>query len=189
MKTYVVYMHKNKVNGKVYIGQTCNINKRWLPSAYSSSPHFYHAIQKYGWDNFEHKILKSKLTKAEADQLEIQLISQYNSMNPNYGYNMNEGGSFPINVDGECNPFYGKKHSEESLTIMRAKKYGGNNPMAKAVRCLNTQEVFPSCREASNWCGIARQNIQRCCRGGRPTAGKHPITKEKLKWRYIEDEI
>ena len=110
-------------------------------------------------------------------------------MNPNYGYNMNEGGSFPINVDGECNPFYGKKHSEESLTIMKAKKYGGNNPMAKAVRCLNTQEVFPSCREASDWCGIARQNIQRCCRGGRPTAGKHPITKEKLKWRYIEDEI
>lgn len=44
MKTYVVYMHKNKINGKVYIGQTCNVNKRWLPSAYFGSPHFYHAI-------------------------------------------------------------------------------------------------------------------------------------------------
>ena len=44
MKTYVVYMHKNKINGKVYIGQTCNIQKRWLPSSYIGSPHFYHAI-------------------------------------------------------------------------------------------------------------------------------------------------
>lgn len=40
-----------------------------------------------------------------------------------------------------------------------------------------------------DWCGIARQNIQRCARGGRPTAGKHPKTGEKLKWRYIADEI
>lgn len=31
--------------------------------------------------------------------------------------------------------------------------------------------------------------IQRCCRSGRSSAGKHPITGEKLKWRYVEDEI
>lgn len=42
-------------------------------------------------------------------------------MNSDYGYNINEGGSFPINVDGEHNPFYGKKHSEKSLKIMREK--------------------------------------------------------------------
>ena len=73
--------------------------------------------------------------------------------------------------------------------IMKQKKYGGNNPNAKPVKCITTGEIFPSCREASDWCGISRQNINRCAKGGRPTAGKHPITNEKLEWRYIEDEI
>jgi hypothetical protein len=70
---------------------------------------------------------------------------------------------------------------------MKAKKYGGNNPNAKAVKCLTTGEIFPSCREASDWCKIPRQNIHRCCKGGRPSAGKHPETGEKLVWKYLED--
>lgn len=189
MKEYVVYMHKNKINNKVYIGQTCNIKKRWAPQAYQGSTYFYHAICKYGWKNFQHIILQSQLNKQQADKKEIEMIAKYNSTNQKYGYNISIGGGIFPNTSGKNNPFYGKHHSKQSLKIMKDKKYGGKNPMAKAVRCLNTQEVFPSCREASDWCGIARQNIQRCCRGGRPTAGKHPITKEKLKWRYLEDEI
>lgn len=48
-------MHKNKINNKVYIGQTHQtLKERWGKngSGYRTSPHFYHAIQKYGWDNF-----------------------------------------------------------------------------------------------------------------------------------------
>ena len=26
---YVVYIHKNILNGKVYVGQTCNLSERW----------------------------------------------------------------------------------------------------------------------------------------------------------------
>ena len=42
--------------------------KRWGVNGrnYKSSPHFYSAIQKYGWDNFEHNILFTNLTKEEA---------------------------------------------------------------------------------------------------------------------------
>ncbi len=189
MDNNVVYMHRNKINNKVYIGQTCNLNKRWHPSSYIGSSYFYSAIQKYGWDNFEHIIIKDNLTQEEANKLEIEYIKKYKSTNSNFGYNLAEGGKHGCVLIGSNNGFYGKHHSEKSLKIMREKKYGGNNPTAKKVRCLNTGIIFPSCREASDWCGIARQNIQRCCRGGRPSAGKHPITEEKLKWRYIEDEI
>ena len=189
MNDNVVYMHRNKINGKVYIGQTHNLDRRWHPSSYIGSPYFYYAIQKYGWDNFEHIILEDNLTSEEADKLEIEYIAKYDSTNSQFGYNLSEGGNRKCVLIGINNGFYGKHHTEEALKIMKEKKYGGNNPIAKQVRCLNTNQIFPSCREASDWCGISRQNIERCCRGGRPSAGKHPITGEKLKWRYIEDEI
>ena len=189
MNKIVVYMHLNNINKKMYIGQTKDIKKRWIPSRYKNSPFFYSAILKYGLDNFSHTILKENLSQEEANYWEKYYIQKYSTTNENFGYNLAEGGAHSRVLVGKNNGFYGKKHTEESLKIMKEKKKGGNNPTAKKVRCLNTNEVFPSCREASDWCGISRQNIQRCCRGGRPSAGKHPITKEPLKWRYVEDEI
>ena len=51
---YTVYQHKNKINGKRYFGITSRKpEERWGYNGrnYKSSPHFYSAIQKYGWDN------------------------------------------------------------------------------------------------------------------------------------------
>ena len=185
----VVYKHTNKINNKVYIGQTNNYSKRCSPCNYTGSTYFYHAIEKYSWDNFQHEFLKTNLTQEEADYWECYFIKKYQSTNPQYGYNMCEGGNHKTILYGEKNGFYGKQHTSENIKIMKQKKYGGNNPNAKKIKCITTGEVFPSCREASDWCGIARQNISRCARGERPTAGKHPITKEKLKWSYVEYEI
>ena len=50
-----IYMHKNKINGKVYIGQTIqdDPNKRWKNGHnYKTCTFFAHAIKKYGWNNF-----------------------------------------------------------------------------------------------------------------------------------------
>lgn len=68
--------------------------KRWSVNGcnYKSSPHFYSAIQKYGWDNFEHNILFTNLTKEEACLKEQELIKQFNSMDRNFGYNSTSGG-------------------------------------------------------------------------------------------------
>lgn len=91
---YIAYQHKNKINGKVYIGITMqDPERRWRHGeGYKSSPHFYAAIQKYGWDNFEHNILFENLTKEEACQKEQELITEFNSMNRKYGYNSTSGG-------------------------------------------------------------------------------------------------
>lgn len=90
---YVVYIHKNILNGKVYVGQTCNLSERWRNNGknYFNSIKFYNAIKKYGWDNFTHEVAYSNLNKQAADKLEKELIHKYNSIEE--GYNLKEGGS------------------------------------------------------------------------------------------------
>lgn len=99
---YTVYQHKNKINGKVYIGITKQKpEQRWRHGqGCKSSPHFYAAIQKYGWDNFEHNILFQNLTKEEACKKEQELIAKYHSMDREFGYNSTSGGDmFTMNKE------------------------------------------------------------------------------------------
>lgn len=79
---YVVYIHKNISNGKVYVGQTCNLSERWRNNGknYFNSIKFYNAIKKYGWNNFTHEVVYSNLNKQAADKLEKELIHKYNSI-------------------------------------------------------------------------------------------------------------
>ena len=95
---YYVYQHRNKVNGKSYIGITSQMPEhRWGTNGknYTSSPHFQAAILRYGWDNFEHIILAENLSKDEACAIEIKLIRKFESDNPSFGYNCTSGGEMP----------------------------------------------------------------------------------------------
>ena len=94
---YIVYCHINKINNKKYIGQTCRSletrsgkNGRY----YKNCIAFYNAIKKYGWDNFEHKVLFENLSKDSADRIEKILIQTFRTQNPDYGYNIQNGGTF-----------------------------------------------------------------------------------------------
>lgn len=58
----IIYCHKNKVNGKCYIGQTSKdlafrVGKE-PSSAYSNNKDFASDIKKYSWENFESLILE-----------------------------------------------------------------------------------------------------------------------------------
>lgn len=91
---YSVYMHINKVNNKKYVGITSRDPElRWQNgTAYKRNPHFNAAIQKYGWDNFEHVILHSGLSHQCACEYERKYILELNLKNNQYGYNMTDGG-------------------------------------------------------------------------------------------------
>lgn len=130
-KCYTVYMHKNKINNKIYIGITkLKPKDRWNNGlGYNKQSKFYRAIKKYGWDNFEHIILFDNLTKDEACEKEIKLISYYDSSNCEKGYNISKGGKanngvpcyektkikISIANKGENNGYFGKKHTKEEL--------------------------------------------------------------------------
>ena len=93
-KSYKIYAHVNKTNGKVYIGQTQQkVNKRWQNGyGYIDNDYFYKAIQKYGWDGFEHIVLFEGLSPDVADLIEIELIKKYKSNIREFGYNFSSGG-------------------------------------------------------------------------------------------------
>lgn len=91
---YTVYVHINKINNKRYIGITgMTPKKRWKNGhGYVNNYYFFKAIKKYGWDNFKHEILFEGLTEKEACEKEIELIAEYRSNEPEYGYNISAGG-------------------------------------------------------------------------------------------------
>lgn len=78
---------------------------------------------------------------------------------------------------GENHPMYGKRHTDESKMKMSKK-------LCKAIICTTTGEKFVSGKAASLKMNINCSNINSCCKGKRSTAGKHPVTGERLKWEY-----
>lgn len=67
--------------------------------------------------------------------------------------------------------------------------FGKENGFSKKVKCLNTGEIFDCIKDAMNWCGLkGSSDIGNQIRGKHKTAGKHPITKEPLKWAWVEEE-
>ena len=200
-KKYFIYKHTNKINNKIYIGQTCQKPEyRWNHGeGYKGSPRFYSAIQKYGWNNFIHEILYSNLTLEEANSLEDILIKQYKSNDLCYGYNLDRGGNnkgtseetkIKQSIAAQNKPIV-SEITKQKLSVASEKREQEKKDLGikktRAVKCLNTGEVFESCRAAANWCGLAgTSGIASVCRNGKQkTAGVHPETKEKLKWEYV----
>lgn len=96
--TGYIYCHISP-SGKKYIGQTTtNLEHRFNNGKnYISSPVFWKAIEKYGWNNFQHIILhtvdkgdKEELIE-ELNALEREEIISQNTIVPN-GYNIELGG-------------------------------------------------------------------------------------------------
>ena len=67
---------------------------------------FDRAIRKYGWNNIEHIVVQTNLTKEQAKQLEIELIAKYDTTNPKFGYNLSIGGDIPV--------ITGQHHTDET---------------------------------------------------------------------------
>ena len=89
-----IYCYQNKVNGKLYIGQTINFKKRYkdfLSKSRYSGSYFNKAIDKYGKENFVYSILTHcKVT--ELNYYEAFYIKRLKTNDPNYGYNLTTGG-------------------------------------------------------------------------------------------------
>ena len=194
MAQWVVYVHTLKFDGRKYIGQTNDIHARWKPSAYKTCTKFYRAIQEYGWENFTHEVLYDNLTLEEANQLEEQLIAQYDTINN--GFNLDFGGLNHLHSQetkqkmsdtrkGVPKSDEHKKAISEALKkYKRTSEHNRNNQLAqhrKEVQCLETGIIYESLADAERKTGILKETISRNCRGKQKSAsGYH--------WRFIDAE-
>lgn len=92
----VIYVITNKINGKVYIGQTTqDIESRFKQHCSDSSCCVYlkNAISKYGKENFTIQIVEIVDSTELANQKEIDYINMYKSTDSNIGYNLKAGGN------------------------------------------------------------------------------------------------
>ena len=154
--TWCVYMHIFP-NDKKYIGITSqNVKYRWRSdgSGYKprknrdpNSSRIWNAIQKYGWENVQHKILFENLSKNDACEKEVELIALYKSNDKRFGYNISLGGDVVDMSDetkkkiskarkgknyglvGENSPMYGKHHTEEAKRKISESQLGVNHHM------------------------------------------------------------
>lgn len=104
-----IYKFTNKINNKIYIGQSKNIETRYKRHLYDAkngaTTVFHAAIRKYGIENFSFEIVKECKIE-ELDELEKFYISNFNSLIPN-GYNMQTGGKITNNE-----PYYSFKQAD-----------------------------------------------------------------------------
>lgn len=129
-----IYMIKNKINEKVYIGKTEeSFKRRWwhhsglLKGNYHHNIHLQRAWNKYGEENFEFIILQICNESDDINKLEQEYIEKYNSFNS--GYNQTLGGEGALGnrlsdeskrLIGEKNKINmtGKKHTEKTKKKM-----------------------------------------------------------------------
>ena len=139
-KTYFVYLHRSP-SDRVYIGLTNQhpVHKRWnRRDPYRHNQYFTSAIEKYGWENFQHEILCEGLTAEEAIQLEIDLISKYRSAEKEHGYNLTNGGGGRV----------GLKHTEKTKEKMskaakgkkKSEQHRANLSKANEIRFKDPEE-------------------------------------------------
>ena len=139
-RDHKIYKYTNKINGKVYIGRTCQtLAKRAGAKGcnYKRCTYFWRAIQKYGWENFEVEILEEGLNNEEAAERELFWMNECNSRDRHCGYNVMDSYSCASdelrqkhreNTKGVNNPMHGYVYTEEQKEKMRERSLGENNP-------------------------------------------------------------
>lgn len=155
---YCVYIFQNKLDNKLYVGKTNNLEHRKRCHEYDSknpSNYFHKAIAKYGLENFNSFVIEEWELEKDCLEAEQFWIEFFQSNHRSFGYNLTDGGEgisgyrhttetkekFKITNKDKT---LGLVHSEKSKNLMSKKQLanheknsqmnsGENNPNSKLV--------------------------------------------------------
>jgi hypothetical protein len=155
-KSFVVYKITNTVNGKIYVGITKQIIKRIGNHIYyfknpdsNKNSYLYKALRKYGLENFAIEILEICNSLEELNNKEVYWISNFQSTNSIFGYNLDSGGNL-------------KEPNEQN--ILNRQLNAKVKPVAQYDLKGSLIQTFYSVKEASRQLNISDSDIHRCHR-------------------------
>ena len=182
----IIYKATNRVNGKIYIGQTCSSIKtrigehRRASKLNKENSKFYNAIRKYGIDNFEFESIERCNSKEELNSKEIFHITQHNSYKN--GYNSTLGGD---GVSAGINhPLFGVKRPEysESISGKNHPNYGNVGELSPRYGQKHTTETKN--KISYSLVGNKRGVDETLYEFEHPKYGKEIATKYEMKKKY-----
>ena len=189
-----VYCFINSINNKKYIGKTVRSSylHRLSDHKYeiehpTNNYYFYRALRKYRWDNFNIIILfqtqildNTENNKKILDNLVLEkekyYISRYQTNNPEFGYNLTDGG------DGIVG-FKFSKEAKQKMSQSRKNKPRKNNgnlsqPVLQFDLDFNFIKEWPSAAEIERQLGYKASQISRCCNNNLDTYKKYIWVKK-----------
>lgn len=165
-----IYCIENLANGKRYIGQSKNVERRinnhknLLRKNEHHNEYLQRAWNKYGENCFQFYIICS-CSESVIDNFERFYISLYNTTNDNFGYNLESGGNI------------GKKHSPK--TIEKLIKIHKSERVQ--IYCIELDKIYDGFVEIEKEYNVAAPAIRRCCDEKCGTScGYH--------WLYLSDK-
>ena len=185
-----IYLIRNKIDNKVYIGQSVDLKRRIqthkckLKNNKHRNIYLQNSFNKYGGKNFEFIIIEECLGK-ELDKKEQYWIKKFDSMNREKGFNRESGGNlgrvFSIErkekLKGKGNPMYGKHHTKEFIQKITEINRGSSDKLnVKNVsdikkRLLNNESQIDLAKEFN----VTLSTINKIC---------------KCKnWQWVESEL
>lgn len=190
-----IYIIKNIVDCKVYIGSSININTRFkrhkcmLKGGYHDNLHLQNAYNKYGYDNIQFEIAEECEINKLVDR-ENYYIELYKANKNNFGYNLATVNEFRRNIFND----------EVKVKMSKTKLISNGNFLKFKLINIETkvEEVFDNLIDAANYFIIneyttSKQNkirdlLSNCLRGKIINNGKNGSIRKtifKHKWEII----
>ena len=168
--TGFIYLWKNKINGKKYIGRHTGSED---DNYKGSGKHFQRALKKYGVDSFERFILET-VEDDDIKEREKYFLDLFDAAKSKEFYNISpnsHGGHHGRNHSGKNNPMYGKKHPNHKPHLGKENgmfgvhRFGNLNPMYGKTHNNNSRRKISE--------GVKNQQKHSCIHCGLTTTASN----------------